>query len=266
MSLSKPTTSSNPATKFIEYKGDSGKWFYYDKAKGEKVEVERPFYFMVLDQLSTIKGYNDEHGCGIYSNEIQHINKPLTVKTFEGGICIKGLYQDIKYEVKGIGGKYTKSIYAMLIKDDVEPELVNFQLSGAAFSTWLDLKLKEGEYSFKIIGVEKKLGEGKKGAVKYFTPTFKRYEVKEGLLDTAIEMDKKLQEYLDKYKQTNEVEVEEKPAEDAYDKVKDEFEPENKVEDKETQFTSPSGVSEHEGIKTKAEIAQKKTEDDDLQF
>ena len=73
MSISNPTVSSNPASKFIEFKGDTGKWRYWDKTKGEdgeNVEVKLPVYFIILDELSTIKGWNKEHKCGIYSNEI----------------------------------------------------------------------------------------------------------------------------------------------------------------------------------------------------
>ena len=128
MSLSNPITSQNPATRFIQFKGDSGKWSYFDKSKGENgenVEIKLPIYFIILDELSTIKGWSDQYQSGIYSNEIHNLGEQLTVKTFKGGAMIKGWYQDIKNDVKALGGKYTKSIYAMLIYEDDSTELVN---------------------------------------------------------------------------------------------------------------------------------------------
>ena len=102
MSLSNPTVSQNPASKYIEYKGDSGKWFYFDKTKGENgenVELHPPLYFIVLDELATIKGWSDQYESGIYSNEVHHINETLRVKSFKGGLSIVGKYPDIKFEV-----------------------------------------------------------------------------------------------------------------------------------------------------------------------
>jgi hypothetical protein len=53
MSKSNPKIE-NPCKKFIDYKGDKGQFFFYDKDKEEQIEISIPIYFVVLDELSTI--------------------------------------------------------------------------------------------------------------------------------------------------------------------------------------------------------------------
>ena len=55
MSLSEPKLT-NPASKFIEFKGDVGEFHYYDKVMEQRVQLQMPLYFIVLDELSAIKG------------------------------------------------------------------------------------------------------------------------------------------------------------------------------------------------------------------
>ena len=164
MSLSNPKIS-NPVTKFMEFKGDAGTFSYFDKSigeKGENVNISYPFYFIVLDQLNTIKGFNESLNCGIYSNEVKNLSEEiLTVKTFKKGVNIVGKYNDIKGEVVKEGGKFTKSIYAMWIKSKDEVEMVNLQLKGAAFSSWFEAGINTDNFGVVI----KANKEGKKGKV-----------------------------------------------------------------------------------------------------
>ena len=64
MSRSNNVELKNPATRFFEWKGETGGFRYYDKeidnedgTKGARVQVSLPFYFLVLDTLATVKGY-----------------------------------------------------------------------------------------------------------------------------------------------------------------------------------------------------------------
>ena len=106
------TPQSNPSTKFIDWKSND-KWFsYYDKDKKENVQIPLPFKFLALDELHSVKGWNDATSSGIYSNEVKFISKEiLTVKPFKGNEIAKGLYKDIKDKVQSAGGHYVKSIY-----------------------------------------------------------------------------------------------------------------------------------------------------------
>jgi hypothetical protein len=197
MSISQPKLT-NPCQKFLEYSGDSGQFYYYDKEKEVKVEIPLPIYFVCLDELSTISGFNEKHGCGIFSNEVHStVNEILRVRTFKGGVSIVGKYKEISDEVKAAGGKFTKSVYAMLVGGkDVKPELVNFKFKGSAFNGWLDKKFSPYEYVTGIVGLE----EATKGKTKYQIPVFKPFKLADALLDKAREYDVILQAYLTEYK------------------------------------------------------------------
>lgn len=192
MSISQPKLQ-NPCKKFIEFKGDAGVFQYYDKENKKNIKLEYPIGFITLDELSTIKGFNEASGSGVYANEVHSIkNQTLHVRTFKGGTSISGKYADIKDKVKSIGGKYCKSIYAALINKDKLLELVNFQLTGAAFKAWID---KTTDSNSEVMVVSKTV-EAKKGKVVYQIPVWGASGMTDELRAEAIEMDKKVQSYL----------------------------------------------------------------------
>lgn len=192
MSFSKPK-AENPCSKYYEFKGDKGIFQYYDKEQGKNIELIAPAYFIVLDQLSTVKGYSDHYASGIYANEVHSlINETLRVKSFKGGLSITGRYADIKDEVKSEGGKFTKSVYALMINEDKSTEIVNFQFSGAALSSWFEFKFSQQMHIVCITGDNTR---EKKGSINFFKPIFKRYNIKKELIPTAIEADQLLQKF-----------------------------------------------------------------------
>lgn len=188
---------SNPATKFLEWKSNDQCFEYYDKEAQKKVQVPLPFKFLVLDELHTVKGWNDATSSAIYSNEVKYISKePMTVKPFKGNEIAKGLYKDIKEKVVSAGGHYRKSIYIML-EDGL---LANIQLKGSAVQKWGEFTNKtRNRLADEWVVVAKAL-EGKKGAVKFFTPEFgfeKSLTKNEGLLaDNCFNI---LEAYLNAY-------------------------------------------------------------------
>jgi hypothetical protein len=197
MSLSNPTTK-NPATKFIEWSGSKGQFKYYDKTEETNVFFETSIYIIPLDDLSCIKGYDDQNNCGYYSNEVKFLDKQkLYVKSFKGGVVADGIYKDLKLPS---GCRFTKSIYAAMItgnKENVELELVNFQLNGSAIGSWIDAKVKVD--SGEVIILKPSTVELKKGTTIYFAPQIIRSEKREDILQRCIDMDKELQKYLDAY-------------------------------------------------------------------
>ena len=197
MSRSNPTLS-NPCTKFIEVSSDDGSLFYYDKEAKEKIDVPLPCYFAVLDELSTISGFNKKHKCGIYSNEIHSTMKEvLRVKTFKGGESITGLYADIKEKIVALGGKFSKSVYALFITgEDMNTEFVNFKFKGSSFSAWLDKGFNPMNF---IVGITEFVEE-QNGNNTYQVPVFKPFKSNPQIDAAAIEQDKILQEYLKAYK------------------------------------------------------------------
>lgn len=160
---------SNPATKFIDWKSNDKCFSYYDKENQTNVSIPLPFKFLVLDELHTIKGWNDATSSSIFSNEVKFISKEvMTVKPFKGNEIAKGLYKDIKEKIVAAGGHYTKSIYIML----EDGSLANIQLKGSAVQKWGDFTQKtRNRLPDEWVQVATAL-EGKKGAVKFWTPEF----------------------------------------------------------------------------------------------
>ena len=138
MSLSEPKLT-NPVTKFITFKSEKNKFVYWDKEQEKNIEVQMPIYFIILDELTTIRGYHKASESGIYSNEIKYLgDEILNVKSFKGSLNIVGKYSNIKDSIKANGGKYAKSIYAALITGKNSIEMVNFNFSGSSVSEWIE--------------------------------------------------------------------------------------------------------------------------------
>ena len=161
--------TKNPATKFLEWKSDQKGFSYYDKGLAKNVEVSLPFKFVFLDELSTVKGWNDASSSGIFSNEVKYLSKePMTVKAFKGGEIAKGLYNEIKERVKNAGGHYSKSVYIML----EDGSLANIQLKGSATQQWGEfVKANRQSITRTWINVASAT-ENKKGKVVFSIPNF----------------------------------------------------------------------------------------------
>lgn len=198
MSISSDNKQKNPATKFIEWAGGDGKFYYYDKDLKQKVDMPKKFQVVGLDELSTIKGYDERASSGVYSNEVKDTTKEiLTVKNFKGDQLAKGIYQAIKGNLSG--GKYAKSIYAALVQKDGSVELVNISLSGSALSPWIDAKINISGGFVITLGTNPEVK--KKGRTEYYEPTFEVKPLPEGeIRDTVVQLDKDvLQPYLSQY-------------------------------------------------------------------
>jgi len=161
--------TSNPATRFLQWKSNEKSFEYYCKEKQEKIKVELPLKFLVLDEMHTISGWNDATSSGIYSNEVKFISKEImTVKPYKGNEIAKGLYKDIKEKVKSAGGHYVKSIYIML----EDGTLANLQLKGSSVQAWGEFTQKTRSRLADEWVEVKTAKDGKKGAVKFSIPEF----------------------------------------------------------------------------------------------
>ena len=201
MSLSNPRMV-NPATKFIEYKGEQGIFQFYDKNLEEpkNVTIDMPLFFIVLDELSTISGYSDSLQSNFYSNEVHSLtDEILKVKSFKGGFSVTGKYKDIKNEIMAAGAKFTRSVYAMLITGKDTFELVHFKFVGSSFKGWLEKTFNIQEFGVQV----KTTYQDKKGKTVFQVPVFEKVKIekeRKNIWDAALEMDKRLQEYLKIYK------------------------------------------------------------------
>jgi hypothetical protein len=226
MSRSNNVDQPNPAIRFFRWDGKNGGFNYWDKEKEETVKVPLPFRFMALDCLSTIKGYSDPDQSGYWSNEVRDIKKDtLTVRTKKGEFA-SGHYS----EIKGRGGmKFCQSVY-VAIRDGNKLAIANLQLTGAALSSWIEFRKKDKKIYDGMIEVAE-TAEGKKGAVTYQMPVFKKMvnvgtpEQQASANRQATALDIELQKYLSGYFKRTQDEVaaihttEAAPNEDDYSDI-----------------------------------------------
>lgn len=212
MSRSNPIDSvRNPATRWFEWAGgnDGGFIRWYDKEAKESVTVPLPFTFLLLDELSTVKGWHDPSGSGIYANEVRDTRQDvLVVRSFKGGELASGIYKAIKDRVATQGGHYCASLY-LGYKDGSELKIGNLTLKGAAASAWMEFKRSAptkkdaAGRSLRAYYVDAvKITEYeqlKKGATVYRVPVFSLQQVSEDSNRQAAALDAELQTFLADY-------------------------------------------------------------------
>src|SRR5689334_4796048 len=143
MSRSNPTDGvRNPATRWFTWAGggDQGYVEWYDKDSKENRKVDGAFTFLLLDELSTVKGWHEASESSIYANEVRDLRQEaLIVKSFKGGELVSGIYGAIKDTVSARGGHYHGSLY-IAYRDGEELKIGNLGLKGAALSAWMEFK------------------------------------------------------------------------------------------------------------------------------
>ena len=199
------TTSNNPTTKYLEWKSNDKSFSFYNKDAGAKEELKLPLKFLFLQHYHTVKGFSDTSNSGIYSNEVYYIGtEEMAVRSFKGGLIAEGLYKDIKPKIVNAGGKYHRSVYAMM----EDGSIVNFAFKGAVVKEWSDFmndnqNLLDNQW-VSITDVK----DEKKGSIKYSVPVF---TVGDAISkDTAKLADSKadeLKSFLEERATSNKVEV-----------------------------------------------------------
>jgi hypothetical protein len=194
------TKQPNPAERFFEWKAKEGKFVYYDKALKETFDGPKKFIFMVLDELSTIKGQHKREKKPIYSNEVRDIRKePLVVHVHDRDDLAKGLYEDIKDRIAANGGKFCKSVYIAFKNDKGVLSLGNIQFTGTAMSSWFAFTKNHGNkiYQKAVFLSGKHEEEGELGT--YMAPEFQLHDISPETEEEATVLQKALSEYLVDY-------------------------------------------------------------------
>lgn len=203
MSRSNNVTVINPAKYFFEWAGgkEQGYFYYFDKTEGKKKKINLPFRFLVLDTLSTITGFSDSDNSGIWSNEVRDTKTtPFVVKT-KNGVIKEGIYKEISDSIKNAGADYTASVYVAYM-DNGEMVIAHLKLKTTALSAWYDFNKKLRQTGKSIYSVAVSVNEsteGKKGSVMYRTPVFSEIPASEESERKAKELDRELQDYLNRY-------------------------------------------------------------------
>lgn len=201
MSRSNPTDNSspNPATKWFEWDGALGGVRYYDKADKHNVKMPEKFTFILLDQLATIKGWHDASESGIFSNEVKDTRASIfVVKAFKAGTLVEGFYQNIRDKVAAAGGHFTTNLY-IAYKGDGSLEIASLQFKGAALREWMEFSKKNRSDLYTGAITIDGYTEGKKGKVIFRVPKFALKDISGETNETAMELDKQLQEYFKTY-------------------------------------------------------------------
>lgn len=252
MSRSKPRGgSSSPFKKYIEYRGGEGIFQYYNRDTRESQEVEIND-IVVLDVRHSITGYSRDHSASIGSNMVGNLsNEELNVVAYtKSGVqnIAKGLYKDIKAELREVNGKFTTNVIALADVGDGK-EIVVIQLSGTGNSSWISFTGEHGDFydyaltmergalskldaNNKAVPVSKKEEDNLNAKLKknpraprpvwfHVVDITKSYELSEEEADEANEADEKVQAYFDtlngKTKNDSDQEGSEKASEEAYD-------------------------------------------------
>lgn len=202
MSRSKPNdTSPNPCERWFEWAGGNNGGFvrYYDKTSKSNVTVPLPFVFIVLDELSCVRGWHDNSESGIYSNAIRDTRQDvLLVKAFKGGELANGHYAAIRDRVKAVGGHFESSVY-IGFKDGTRLALGNLAFKGAALGAWMEFRKENRKDIYKSAVMLSGFEDRKKGGTDFRIPVFKLAPISEATESEAVALDTQLQEYLTSY-------------------------------------------------------------------
>jgi hypothetical protein len=200
MSRSNNTEIINPAKFFYEWVGSKGCIKYFDKSKGEKGEqvfLQLPFTFLVLDRLSTIKGFSDADQSGFWSNEVRDLKKEVFNVRTKKGLVASGLYSTMA-PILNQGASYCQSVYIAVKDEKGNFQICNFGFHGSAIGEWINLCKGKDIYKYAITIAS--AAPMTKGATKYFIPVFKvNPKIAESTEAKCIELDKELQEYMKAY-------------------------------------------------------------------
>lgn len=207
MSRSTPTLE-NPVERRFKFKGKTGVVVYYDKIEAKEIEVEYPFRFMVLDQLSAITGYSKKQKLGFWSNEVRSVVKEELIVRSKNGVEAAGFYKDLKTERNF---KYARSVY-IAYEDKGKWHLGNIQLTGSSMSAWFDFCKTTRVENGAVVITGAVLDDS--GEIPFHTPTYVYESCTEDENSTAVELDKCLQDYFKSREAAYKV-VHEEPVDDA---------------------------------------------------
>jgi len=213
MSRSNPTSEkqANPSTRWHEWEGgrDGGHISFYNKDTKAKVAVKLPFAFIVLDELSCVKGWHDASDSGISSNEVRDTkSEPLVVKSFKGGLLAEGFYSAIRDRIMSQGGHFVSNLYCAYKDESGALQLGSVQFKGAALNSWVEFKKAIGAQFDPAAALAKRgvavqitgYAEGKKGSILYRVPKFSTVAMSAESNAAATKIDSEiLQPYLADY-------------------------------------------------------------------
>lgn len=218
MSRSNPSDHlKNPSTRWFEWNGENGVVRYYDKDAKKNIDVPLPFTFMLLDQLSSVRGWHEASKSGIYSNEVKDTRQETMLVRCKVGTLAEGVYRDIKDRVNTIGGSFNANCYLAFKNGGSDLSIGCLRFKGSALGAWMDFcKANRSALYTDAIRIVS-YTEGKKGRITFRVPVFAVASVAEDTNERARELDAELQDYLETYLARRTNERAQPPADDTDD-------------------------------------------------
>lgn len=192
----------NPSTRWWDWNGQDGRLSYWDKTEEKRLTEPLPFTFLLLDEVSTVKGWDDKSDSKIFSNEVRDIGRDsLVVRSYTGGVLFDGRYN--KAAIEALGGAFHASCY-LAYKTVAGYALGNLSLHGAAVGAWMEFQKTTAKQQSPTAIYEKAISltgyaEDKKGSITFRVPTFTLVPVSSEAQNAALALDKDLQAYLTSY-------------------------------------------------------------------
>lgn len=209
MSRSKPSDNTpNPSTRWFEWSAKHGRIRYYDKDKQQEVEIsvvppQKPFKFLVLDELACITGYHKPSKSRVFSNDVRDTRQSvLVVKSKKEGTMAEGLYQQIKDRISKYG-KFTSHLYIAFKGDDGQLAIGSLHLRGAALGPWMDFRKANRSTLYEKAVAITGFKEDTSGDITFRAPTFAISETTTETDRQALALDGQLQKWLDVYMASN---------------------------------------------------------------
>jgi hypothetical protein len=178
----------NPSQYYLEWNSEEKTFCYYSKETEQRVPFKLPFQFIALKFMNTVTGYDDQRKQGIYANEVADTRyEELRVAYRDNSPIAKGLYSQIKDYVKGAGGQFPRSIYAMTGKGII----VNIKLRGGQMINFSEIEKHGNRWKDEWIQVnefETKKYESSGGEIKEYTvPIFRFGGTLNGTAEATVE-------------------------------------------------------------------------------
>lgn len=180
--------------KTFKWNGTNGEFNFWNAEEEKEVPVDG-LTFAILDERFKVTGFSGDEK-PIWSNEVKKNTDEITMKS-DGKTIHVGTWDKDQDQFKAKNGKYVRVIYAIVF-DGMDSMLAKIELKGSALNSWIDFldaeKLSKGKARYNaLFSFDGKSDQKKKGATKYYEPTWAHGELSPDQSSMADEMDKKLQ-------------------------------------------------------------------------
>jgi len=230
--------NTSPIKRYLDFRGSTGTFTYYDKDKRERVELEQ-LELIVLDVRASVSGFDSDTSAQITSNLVaetgKDILKVVSWKDKKVTNIAEGLYKNIKDTVKAAGGKFTTNVICLCDVTGEGEEICNVQFQGSSLNGWINfieeigegaeydsvIKVKRGALSKLVKGkfipvtekeekdLDAKLKKNPRAPrpIWFYVIDFKTLPLTENDIEIATEQDIKVQKYFEGFTDKKKVEA-----------------------------------------------------------